>query len=330
MSYHRVTQSITRRKLMLATAGLAVGASELHAENYPSKPLRILVGFAPGGTSDLLARFLAKGLSEKLGQSVVVENKPGANGIIGTDAAARAPADGYTLLLGTADTHAINPSLYKNLPYDAEKDFTPISLIGRLSFFLIASKSTPFENAAEMIAYAKRHPEKLTYASWGNGSTGHLAMESLASTSGVKMRHIPYKGMGLAAQDLLSGQVDVMLAGPTLVPHLRSGALKLLGVSSSTRLRSFPQTRTIGEQIGRTFVADSWYALYGPTKLDPEILRRIHEATAEVMAGGSAVSLLESQSGLAIETGTPGELASLQQAEIGKWREIIQRANVKL
>jgi tripartite-type tricarboxylate transporter receptor subunit TctC len=314
----------------LASAALvslaALGTLAL-AQPYPSRPIRIIVPFAPGGGSDIMARVIATRLAEPLGQQVLVDNRPGGNTLIGAELAARSAPDGYTLFLSTNGTVAINPSLYKKLPYDAVKDFAPVALVGVGPNVLVVHPSLPVKSVKDLIALAKAHPGKLSYASSGIGGAPHLAGELFKSMAGVNIVHIPYKGAAPATTDLLGGQVQVMFAGlGPAIAHIKVNKLRGLAVASAKRSRALPELPTIGEYL-KGFEASSWFAVFAPAGTPNDVIVRLNAEIVKAMARKEVYQQLMAQ-GYEPVTGTPGQLAELLKQDMARWANVIKSAGI--
>jgi tripartite-type tricarboxylate transporter receptor subunit TctC len=309
-----------------APAGWQAPAAAQQA--YPVKPVRIISIFPPGGGNDLLSRTVAQKLSENLKQQVIVENRPGANGIIGTEAAARAAPDGYTIVL-IPSGHAVNATLYKKLPYDSIKDFTPITLIGSSPLVLAVHPSMPVKNVKDLIALAKARPGQLTYASSGVGASGHLAGAMFETMTGTKMVHIPYRGMALAVSDIIGGQV-YMTFGTSLsvVPHVRTGRLRALAMTGAQRSPAYPELPTMAESGVPGYEASLWYGFAGPARMPPEIVQRLNSEIVAVLALPEIRERLTGQ-GVDVRTTTPEEFARLLVSDLARWAKVVERAGVK-
>jgi tripartite-type tricarboxylate transporter receptor subunit TctC len=307
--------------VLFATA-LALTGSLASAQTYPTKPVRLVVPFPAGGATDIFARVLSQKMGEKLGTTLVVENRPGAGGAIGSDVAAKAPADGYTLLLATSSTHSIGPNLTAKLPYDAVADFTPISHVGNAPSIMLVPNSSPAKTLQEWIAYAKANPGKLNYASSGNGTIVQLTAELFKSQAGVFMVHIPYKGTALAIPDLVSGKVDVLFDSlPTGLPHVRDGRLRALAVTSAKRTSMAPELPAIAEVLPG-YESNTWFGLYGPKALPPAIVTRVNTAVNEALADPEVKTKL-TQLGIEPVGSTPAQLGQMVARDSAKWRDII-------
>ncbi|MEQ1773889.1 MAG: tripartite tricarboxylate transporter substrate binding protein [Burkholderiales bacterium] len=297
------------------------------AQNYPVKPVRIINPFSPGGSLDLVARLLAKSLTGDLGQQFIVENRPGAGGTIGVDLVAKAPADGYTLLI-VQSSITVNPSLQRKVPYDPVKDFEPISKVSSYMFFVVAHPSLPARSVKELIALAKSKPGLINYASVGVGSGTHLAGELFGHMAGAKLTHIPYKGTGQVMPDLLGGQVALTFGSTTVVPHVKSGKLIALGVTGAKRSPVLPDTPTVDESGLKGFEVTAWNALFAPAGTPQPIVNRLNELTRKNIALAEAKSVMDAQ-GLDGDTGTAAELGNLVKSEMVKWAGVIKLAGIK-
>ncbi len=319
-------RSVLKTVLWIA---LAVAVWPAWAQPYPAKPLRLVVTFAPGGSSDVLARGVAKYMGEGLGQQIVVENRPGAGGRIGAEAAAKAAPDGYTLLFGTIGTHGVGPALYRNLPFDPMKDFAPVGMLHKLPNLLVVNPSLGVGSLSELIALAKSQPGRLTFASAGPGSVSHLAGELFKVSAGIDIVHVPYKGGGAAIPDLLSGQVSMMLETiPNALPHVRSGKLRALAVTTPGRSQVAPDVPTMAESGLPGFDVSSWTGLFAPAGTPAAIVSRLNSETLRIARDAA---YRESMKGLGTDavSSSPEELAAFVQAEIAKWQRVAQAAGVK-
>lgn len=312
-------------RLSLFLVATALGATAAMAE-FPDKPIRLVVPFAPGGGTDLIARTLGLGMSRELGQTVVIENKPGAGTIIGTDLVAKSPADGYTLVISTF-AHAVNPSLMQKLPYDNDKAFAPVILIGKGPNVLVVRTESPFRSVKDILEAARANPGKLNYASQGNGTSAHLAGEMFDNLAKVQMKHIPYRGAGPALTDLMGGQVDMIFGTATAVSSgLDSGRLRALAVTGAERSQVLKNIPTIAETIPG-YVMESWYGLYAPAGTPPEVITKLNAAARKAVATDDFRKKVE-QEGLAISAGTPAELDTYVRAEEARWRKIVKENNI--
>ena len=319
-----------RRTVLGALAALALAVPlSAAAQEYPSRPIRLVVPFGPGTTTDIVSRVYAEALGKQLGQSIVVENKSGAGGNIGSDLVAKAPADGYTLLMGTVGTHAINPGLYRRMPYDAQKDFAPIGFAGYTPTLLVVAANSPLRTLKDLQAQAARTPG-VSFASAGNGTSGHLAGELLKARLGGEMVHVPYKEGGMAMSDVMSGQAHFMFYHPAAVlPQMRAGKLRALGVSSARRSAAAPEVPTIAEQGGGDFDLVAWFMLYAPAATPAPALAKLREAVAQAVATPEVQAKLAAQ-GLEVPTLRGAELDAFGRTEIAKWSELVKRSGAQV
>jgi tripartite-type tricarboxylate transporter receptor subunit TctC len=315
-------------RLIVAAAALLFAAVAA-AQDYPSKPIRLIVPQPPGGGFDLVARVVAEKLSQRLGQNVVVENRPGSGTLVGTEAAAKSPADGYTLLLGALSNIALNPGLYKSLPYDPLRDFVPIGLAVTYSYTLIGRKDLPFESLQDVIAYARANPNKLTYASGGNGSGQHVGAAVIWNLAGVQLTHVPYKGAQAAYQDLLAGRVDVFLdITPTAKPHVDRGAVKAIAISSGDRDPAHPNLRTVREQGLPQFAMESWFGYFAPAKTPQPIVDKLRAEFAAAVQSPEVVERFEKGGGRVLKL-TPAQTEALVKQDTERWTSLIRTADVQ-
>jgi tripartite-type tricarboxylate transporter receptor subunit TctC len=318
-----------RRKFLATAAAAALALFSglpAQAQEYPSKPIRIIVPFAVGGIADTFARVIAQHLQETWGQTTVVENKGGAGGNIGADLVAKAAPDGYTLVMGNIGTHAINPFLMKNTPFDPIKDFTPIAHVLEAEGLLVVNPSVPVKTVPELIAYAKTHP--LTYASGGVGTTSHLAGELFKSMAKVDIVHVPYKGNSPAITDVLGGQAHMVFATmPTVIQQVRAGKLRAIAVIGDTRSQAIPEVPTIGETL-KGFAVSNWIGLFAPAGTSPAIVKKLDAEIQKVMSKPETQKRLADQ-GSRFIPGTPQSFAAFQKAESEKWAVAIREAGIK-
>ena len=327
------------RRLLCAACAAAVtvfAALPLAAQgSWPSKPVRIVVPFAPGGTTDILARAVAPELSKAFGQQFVVDNRAGAGGNVGADLVAKSPADGYTLLMGTVGTHGINKSIYAKMPFDPQKDFAPITLVAGVPNVMVMNTEKAAQlginSVPDFIKYAKANPGKFSMASSGNGTSIHLAGELFKSRTGIFMTHIPYRGSGPALLDLIGGNVDVMFDNlPSAMPQIKGGKLKAFAVTSAQRSTAMPELPTV-EEAGKLkgFEASSWFGLLAPAGTPPEIVSRIQQEIAKALATPAIKEKMLAQG--AIPSGnTPQEFAKLIDSEITKWAQVVKVSGAKV
>ena len=313
-----------------AALGAAPFCSAFAQDAWPTKPIPIIVPFSAGGTTDIVARFAGQALSQELGQPVIIDNRPGAGGNIGAQAVARAPADGYTLVMGTVGTHAINPSLYKKMPYDHIKDFAPISRVTAVPNVLIANPSQPYKTVKELIAYGKANPDKLTFASSGSGTSIHLAGELFKSMTGITMQHIPYKGSSPALTDLMAGQTNVMFDNlPSAIQFIKAGKLRPIAVTTIKRAPQFPDLPTIDEAGVPGFDASSWFGLLAPANTPPAVIKRIDDALIKAMATTDLKKKIIEQGGEPIAE-TPDKFAAFIQTETVKWAKVVKESGASV
>lgn len=328
--------NITRRQLLGASAALAIGPGTAFAQaGWPSKPVRIVVPFAPGGTTDILARALAPELSQFFGQQFIVDNKPGAGGNVGSDQVAKSAADGYTLLMGTVGTHGINQSLYPKMPFDPIKDFAPITLVAGVPNVLVMNpakaEASGIKNVADLIKYAKANPGKLNMASSGNGTSIHLSGELFKSMTGTFLVHFPYRGSGPALLDLIGGTMDLMFDNlPSAMPQIKAGKLKALAVTSAQRSAALPDVPTIAEAGPvKGFDASSWFGLLAPAGTPVDIINRVQQECAKALGTPALKERLLAQG--AIPSGMPpAEFAAYIAAETKKWAQVVKVSGAKV
>ena len=302
-------------------------AAPIVAQNYPSKPIRILVPFVPGGATDILARLVGQNLTQAWGQQVVIDNRPGANGIVAADLTAKAAPDGYTLLF-VAIGHAINPLLQKNLPYDTEKDFTAISLAAVLPLIVTVHPSVPVTNVKELINLAKSGPRRLNYASGGIGSSQHLATALFAHMAKVELGHIPYKGGNQGLLDLVAGQIDMMISTIlSLSPHVKSGRLKALAVTSPKRNRAWPDLPTVSEAGLPGYQSQAWYGLVGPKNLPPDVLKKLSDETVKIIKSKEVQENLLGQGADPVGS-SPSEFSAFIRAEMNRYANVVRVTGV--
>jgi tripartite-type tricarboxylate transporter receptor subunit TctC len=298
-----------------------------HAQSYPAKPIRFVVPFPPGGATDVIARSLAAQLQPALGQPVVVDNRAGAAGAIGSEAVAKAPPDGYTILLGTISTHGTNPAVNPKLPYDAVKDFTPISLLAHAPLVLLVNPQVPASNLPDFLRWAKSSGKPPAYGSNGNGSYNHLAVELLKGLTGVDLLHVPYKGAGPAIQDLMAGQIAFGahdIAG--VAAHMRSGKLKALAIASKQRIAGV-DVPTAAEAGVADFEVTAWYALFGPPGMQPAVLSRLHAGIEKAIHSPEMQQAFGNMSAIPVG-GTPAQLGAFVRSEVARWSEVARKANI--
>jgi tripartite-type tricarboxylate transporter receptor subunit TctC len=326
---NKLTASLNKLVALALLVPLFGASSLVSAQsNSAERPIRIIVPFSPGGGTDTIARTLGAAMSQDLGQTVIVENKPGAGTVIGTDTVAKSAPDGTTILIATF-AHAVNPSLRSKMPFDTEKAFDPVVLIGRSPNILVVPASSPYKNIKELVAAAKADPGKLTFASQGVGTSAHLAGELFNNLAGVTMTHVPYKGAGPALNDLLGGQVNMMFATATAAaPLIESGKVRALGVTTPERSPVRPEVPSIAEAGVPGYAAESWYGFFVPAGTPAEIVNKLNAATAKAAQSETFRKRVEGE-GLVITTGTPKELADYVNAEQKRWAAVVKAAKIE-
>src|SRR5438477_5874573 len=321
---------MTRSLQRIFFAALIAIAACASAQTYPSKPIRLVVPYPPGGTTDILARDVGQRLQDGLGQPVVIDNRPGAAGNIGTDMVAKAAPDGYTLLMGTVNTHAINAGLYSKLPYDHIKDFVPVILVARVSNVLEVNPNVPVHTVADLIKLAKEKPGQLNFASSGSGTSIHMSGELFKTMAGVDMTHVPYKGSAPALTDLMGGQVQLMFDNlPSSLQQIKAGKLRAIAVTSAQRAPALPNVPTIAESGLPGFEASSWFGILGPAGTPPAVIARINSEVNQWLQTPEAKEKLVAQ-GAASAGGTPEQFAAHIRAETEKWAKVVKVSGAKV
>lgn len=321
--------TLARGCTAVAVAMLAFGALSAPQARaaFPDRPLRIVVPFTPGGGTDIIARQLAKGLTDELGQTVVVENRPGGSTIIGTENVAKSPPDGYTLLMSTF-AHAVNPAIHKKLPYDTDRAFAPVAMIGKSPNVLVVSSKSKFNSVQDILAYARANPGKLTFGSYGNGTSAHLAGELFKSLGKVDILHVPYKGSGPGINDLIGGQIDMIFSTSASVSgHVKSGQLRALAVTTEERSPAYPGVPTVAEAGEAGYFVDSWYGLFVPKGTPAAVIEQLNAAIRKASGNAEFRAALELE-GLAASVGTPDALGEYVKQEETRWSKIIQDAGI--
>lgn len=322
----RGTPRIRHACLLLFLAALPAA---VFAQAYPTKPIRLMVPFPPGGSTDIVARIVAQKLGGQLGQSLVIENRGGAGGTLGTAVVAKAAPDGYTLVVGTTSTHVVAPSVYQRLEYDPVKDFAPISLIGTTPYLLVVNPQLRAQTLQELVALMKAQPGKLNYASAGVGSTTHLAMEMLKNASGTYALHIPYNGNGPAGSAVIAGQVEILFGSlPAVLPHARSGRVRALAVGTPKRSPSLPEVPTVAESGYPGFDASLWLAIMAPAGTPAPIVDRLQKEIATAVLAKDTSELLD-KNGAEPLISTPAELAAMIKDGVAKYAKVVKAAGVK-
>ena len=314
----------------LSLAAVVLSATFAHAQAWPTKSIRFVVPFAPGGTSEIVARAIAAELSTTLGQTVFVENKPGGAGVIAMTEVSKSEPDGYTIILGHVGTLAVNPYAMPKHPYDVNKEFAPVILLARVPNVLAVSPDVPAKTLKEFVALAKAKPDTMTYGSAGNGSSGHLAMEYFMAESGIKMIHVPYKGTGPMLQDILGGRVQATFTGaPALMGQINAGKLRALAVGSHDRMASLPNVPTVAESGYKSFETSQWYGMMVPAKTPKAIIEKLNAAT-NMALNSSAITSKFSKDDARAGGGTPEQFASFIKKEQTTWQRIIERTGLRI
>jgi len=304
-------------------------ASAAHAQTYPNKPVRLVVPFAPGGSSTIVARSVAAEMEKGLGQPIVIENKGGGGGNLAMHDVARADADGYTLIIGHVGSLAMTPYITPNLGYDVNKDFAPVSLLAKVPNIFVVHADVAAKDLREFVALAKSKPGQYYYGSAGNGSAGHLAMEYLKLVSGMDLQHVPYKGTGPNLVDLVAGRTHATSAGtPPLMPHVKSGKLRVIAVGTPQRLPTLPEVGTVAEQGYAGFEASQWYGLNAPAKTPPAVIQRLSAEAAKAAKSPAVIERFKADDAEAVGS-TPKEYADFIAKEQARWSEVIKKAGVK-
>ena len=316
------------RRCAVAAAITCVSAGITYAQPYPSKPVRIVVPFAPGGGTDVIARYLAAGMTESLKRQVIVDNRAGANAIVGTEIVARAPADGYTLLF-VSSPHSVNPSMYAKLPYDTLRDFAPVAMVASSPYFLVIHPSLPVRNVKELVALARKQPDQILYGSGGSGSSAHLTAELINQMAGVKLREIPFKGAGPALIGTLTGEVALVFGNAlTVKPHIESGRLRALGIASAQRSRSAPDLPTISEAGVPGFRSDAVLGMLAPARTPRAIIDTLNAEAHKVMRQPESVEAMRRMA-VDIALSTPEEFGQLIESEMQRWSKVVRALNLK-
>ena len=316
--------------LIVAAGGcFVVASSHLHAQAYPSRPIRFVVPYAPGGSATTVARAVAQKMSDRLGRQIIVDNRPGANGQIGMDLVAKATPDGHTIVLGYISNLAIDPTLYERLPFDPVKDFAPITQLVSTLNVLVVHPSVPAKDLKELIAYAKANPDKMNFSSSGSGSVGHLTGEFLNRASGMRMVHVQYKGSGQAVGDLLGGQVQAMFSGfSSTLHHIKAGKLRAIAVTSAKRSAAAPEVPTLAESGFPGFEATAWHGMLAPSRTPKAIIARLHDEAVAALGAADVRDRLAAL-GFDVVGSTPEAFAAYIRSETRKWAPIVKASGVK-
>jgi tripartite-type tricarboxylate transporter receptor subunit TctC len=321
---------LIHRRRVLAAAAAAIALPAVRAQSgWPAKPIRFLVPFAPGGTSEIVARSVAAELSKQFGQTVFVENKPGGAGVVAMSEAAHAAPDGYTIILGHVGTLAVNPYMLASQPYDVNKDFVPVTLLAKVPNVFVIHPDVPAKTFREFVAYAKAHPGQLSYGSAGNASAGHLAMEYLKLVTGMFMTHIPYRGTGPQLTDLLAGRTQASSAGmPALGAHIRAGKLRAIAVGTQQRIPALPDVPTVKESGIANYDVTLWHGLIGPKGMPPAIVNKINAAVAKALKLKESEETLQND-GVSPAGGTPQQFGAIIKAETTMWAKVVADAGIR-
>lgn len=321
---------LLRTILALGLGTLAAIGSTAASENYPNRPIRLIVPFPAGGGTDIIAREVANKVAITEGWTIVIDNKPGSGGNIGVDAAAKSTPDGYTLVLGQTSNLAINPTLYPKLAYNPQKDLTPIGLVASAPLAIVVAADSPYKTIADLIAAAKAKPGTLNYASSGSGTVAHLATEQFQKTAGVQFTHVPYKGAAQGLTDLIGGQIQMYVSSiPTLIGHIRNGKMRALAVTSLRRNADLPNVPTLDESGYKGFDAATWFGIAGPAAMPKEVVTKLNAAFNKALATADVKKNLEAQ-GAEILSGTPEKFGSLVHSEIGRWGPIVKASGARV
>jgi tripartite-type tricarboxylate transporter receptor subunit TctC len=316
------------KKILLSALFLAF-LETAAAQSYPAKPIRLVVPFAPGGSSSIVARAVAAEMEKGLGQSIIIDNKPGGGGNVAMLEVAKSDPDGYTLIIGHIGTLAVNPYMFSTLPFDTDKDFAPVSLLAIVPSIFVVHESVPAKNLREFVALAKKDPGKMYYGSAGNGSAGHLAMEYLKQTAGIEIQHVPYKGTGPNITDLIAGRTQAAAAGtPPLMPHVKSGKLRIVAVGAGKRLHSLPDAPTVAEQGYPGFETTQWYGINAPAKTPDAVIKRLADEAAKAAKSPKVAERFAADDAEAVGS-TPAEYAAFIKSEQARWSKVVRTAKIK-
>ncbi|MDM0115445.1 tripartite tricarboxylate transporter substrate binding protein [Variovorax sp. J22R133] len=305
-------------------------ALSAHAQAYPTRPIKLIVPFPAGGGTDLIAREVANKVATQQGWTIIVDNKPGSGGNLGVDAAAKAPPDGYTLVLGQTSNLAVNPTLYAKLPYNPQKDLTAVGLVASAPLVLVVATNSPYKTLADVIAAAKAKPESLNYASSGSGTVAHLAAEQLQKTANVKFTHVPYKGAAQGSTDLIGGQIQMYMSSiPTLIGHIKSGKMRAIAVTSAKRADDLPNVPTVAESGYKGFEAVTWFGIAGPAGLPKDAVTKLNGAFNKALETPEVQKKLGEQ-GADVIVGTPDKFSALIKDDIVRWGAIVKESGAKV
>jgi len=313
----------------LAVLSLLAFLGVAQAQTYPTKPIRLVVPFAPGGSSSIVARSVAVEMEKGLGQPIIIDNKPGGGGNVAMQDVAKSDPDGYTLIIGHIGSLAVNPYMYSKLPFDTDRDFTAVSLLAVVPSIFVVHAGLPAKDLREFVALLKKDPGKYYYGSAGNGSAGHLAMEYLKQTAGIEIQHVPYKGTGPNLTDLIAGRTQATAAGtPPLMPHVKSGKLRVIAVGARKRLPSIPDVPTVAEQGYPGFETTQWYGINAPAKTPAAVIKRLADEAAKAAHTASVKERFAADDAEAVGS-TPAEYAAFIKTEQARWSKVVRAANIK-
>jgi tripartite-type tricarboxylate transporter receptor subunit TctC len=321
------------RRAACAALGLALASAfavpAFAQAAWPAKPIKLVVPFPAGGGTDIIGRELAQKLAANTGWTVIIDNKPGSGGNLGVDAAAKSAADGYTVVLGQTSNLAINPTLYPKLPYDPVKDLSPVSLVASAPMAIVVAADSPYKTLAELVAAARAKPTSINFATSGNGTVAHLAMEQFQAIANVKMTHVPYKGAAQGVTDLIGGQVQVYVSSiPTLVGHIRNGKMRALAVTSTKRTDDLPQVPTVAESY-KGFDAVTWFGIVGPAKLPQDVVAKLNAEINKALRAPDLLKKLNDQ-GADVQGSTPEQFGKLIQDDVARWGKLVKASGAKI
>jgi tripartite-type tricarboxylate transporter receptor subunit TctC len=320
----------TRRAALGLALAAAFSSGSALAQAWPAKPIKLIVPFPAGGGTDIIGREVAQKVATATGWTIVIDNKPGSGGNLGVDAAAKSPADGYTLVLGQTSNLAINPTLYSKLPYDPLKDLAPVSLVASAPLVIVVAADSPYKTLADVVAAARAKPQALNYATSGNGTVAHLATELFQRTANVQLTHVPYKGAAQGATDLIGGQVQLYVSSvPTLIGHIKNGKMRAIAVTSAKRADDLPQVPTIAESGYKGFEAVTWFGVVGPAKLPADVVTRLNTEINKALKTPDLLKKLSDQ-GADVEGSTPEQFARLIRDDIARWGKVVKESGAKV
>ena len=321
---------LTRRAALGLALASAFASTAVLAQAWPAKPIKLIVPFPAGGGTDIIGRELAQKVAGNAGWTIVVDNKPGSGGNLGVDAAAKSPADGYTLVLGQTSNLAINPTLYSKLPYDPVKDLSPVGLVASAPLVIVVSADSPYKTLADVVAAARAKPLSLNYATSGNGTVAHLATELFQRTANVQLTHVPYKGASQGVTDLIGGQVQLYVSSvPTLIGHIKNGKMRALAVTSSKRTDDLPQVPTIAESGYKGFEAVTWFGVAGPANLPKDVVARLNSEINKALQSPDLLTKLSGQ-GADVASSTPEQFGKLIRDDIVRWGKVVKESGAKV